>query len=521
MLSTPRKQFSTGSRASLTSRPGSPATPQQLGSSTAAASAIANNLGRVQLSDRKHQQRGKAGGIHIRSPVQYRFDVVQSDFTLTGTGPPVSPRRSSSAAALRNRPHKSDRFISADAKGSTAHVDAEAARRAEEEQRDYTRSVAEACGLAINTRILSFKPEAPENRRAVALQSQYNRPLKPAAAAASERRKISTTPERVLDAPGLVDDYYLNLLDWSASNQVAIGLDQAVYIWNANTGAVSSLMETSEDTYVSSLRWSRDGSYLSVGVGDGGVQIWDIATASKLRSMQGHTARVGVMSWDRHILSSGSRDGAIHNHDVRIREHKVSEFLEHRAEVCGLDWRADGSQLASGGNDNVVCIWDARSAVPKFCKTNHTAAVKALSWCPWQVNLLCTGGGSADRKIHWWNTTNGARVQSVDTGSQVTSLRWSQAHKEVVSTHGWPDNQLSVWSYGSTKIQKQIDIPAHESRVLHSSLSPDGQTLATAAADENLKFFKIWAREKKPQPAASAVGSRPGKEEFEKCMMIR
>ena len=39
---------------------------------------------------------------------------------------------------------------------------------------------------------------------------------------------------------------------------------------------------------------------------------------------------------------------------------------------------------------------------------------------------------------------------------------------------------------------KQVDIPAHESRVLHSTLSPDGQVLATAASDENLKFWRVF-----------------------------
>ena len=33
-------------------------------------------------------------------------------------------------------------------------------------------------------------------------------------------RHVPQTQERILDAPDLVDDYYLNLLDWSASNQV-------------------------------------------------------------------------------------------------------------------------------------------------------------------------------------------------------------------------------------------------------------------------------------------------------------
>lgn len=131
------------------------------------------------------------------------------------------------------------------------------------------------------------------------------------------------------------------------------------------------------------------------------------------------------------------------------------------------------SQLATGGNDNLVSIWDARSlGAPKFQKTNHRAAVKALSWCPW-TNLLATGGGSYDRHIHFWNTTTGARINSIDTGSQVTSLRWSNHYKEIVSSSGFPDNSLSIWSYPT--LVRNVEIPAHETRVLHSCLSPDGQ----------------------------------------------
>jgi len=41
-------------------------------------------------------------------------------------------------------------------------------------------------------------------------------------------------------------------------------------------------------------------------------------------------------------------------------------------------------------------------------------------------------------------------------------------------------------------LQKIYDVPAHDQRVLSSALSPDGCTVATGAADENLKFWKIW-----------------------------
>ncbi|KAJ5131268.1 uncharacterized protein N7515_007307 [Penicillium bovifimosum] len=366
----------------------------------------------------------------------------------------------------------------------------------------YKSSLAEACGP-------------------IDLRAQYNRPLRPAKSTAAQfRRRVQTAPERVLDAPGLLDDYYLNLLDWSSGNQVAIGLERNVYVWSAESGSVNCLLETSPDTYVSSVKWSGDGAYVGVGLGTGEVQIWDVEEGSKLRSMYGHDSRVGVMGWNKHTLSTGARSGLVYNHDVRIAEHKIAELVSHTSEVCGLEWRSDGAQLATGGNDNLVNIWDARSlSAPKFTKTNHRAAVKALSWCPWQSNLLATGGGSYDRHIHFWNTTTGARTNSIDTGSQVTSLRWSNHYREIVSSSGFPDNSLSIWSYPT--LVRNVEIPAHETRVLHSAISPDGQMLATTAADESLKFWKIFERKAGSSASAAREGGVGSKAQMTKSMTIR
>lgn len=52
-------------------------------------------------------------------------------------------------------------------------------------------------------------------------------------------RKISRIPFKVLDAPELQDDFYLNLVDWSAQNVLAVGLGSCVYLWSACTSQVS------------------------------------------------------------------------------------------------------------------------------------------------------------------------------------------------------------------------------------------------------------------------------------------
>lgn len=114
---------------------------------------------------------------------------------------------------------------------------------------------------------------------------------------------------------------------------------------------------------------------------------------------------------------------------VRTREHRSSILVGHSQEVCGLKWASSGSQLASGGNDNLLFVWDAaRLTTMRSGQSNtqylhkldqHQAAVKALGWCPFQANVLASGGGTADRCIKFWNTQSGACIQSVDTLSQV------------------------------------------------------------------------------------------------------
>lgn len=47
-------------------------------------------------------------------------------------------------------------------------------------------------------------------------------------------RHIPQVPERILDAPELVNDYYLNLLDWSSNNVLAVALGAHIYLWNAS-----------------------------------------------------------------------------------------------------------------------------------------------------------------------------------------------------------------------------------------------------------------------------------------------
>uniref|UniRef100_A0A7S2WBP6 CDC20/Fizzy WD40 domain-containing protein n=1 Tax=Mucochytrium quahogii TaxID=96639 RepID=A0A7S2WBP6_9STRA len=369
---------------------------------------------------------------------------------------------------------------------------------------EFNKALANSMGAG-DHRVLAFKKKAPappegyENSLKVLYtqnKAKLGKTHKPA-------RHIPSAPERILDAPDLLDDYYLNLVDWGSSNMLAVALGQTVYLWNAETGGIEELCQCEgEDDYITSVKFVQEGGgYLAVGTNFCETKLWDIETSKLLRNMDGHSARVSSLAWNQHILSSGSRDSTIVHHDVRVAQHKVGVMEGHLQEVCGLTWSPDGQTLASGGNDNLLCLWDARYAdggsqaaraiqAPRLKISDHLAAVKALAWCPHQRNVLASGGGTADRTIKMWNAANGACLNSVDTGSQVCSLLWNPHEKELLSSHGFSENQLCLWKYPS--MVKTKELSGHTSRVLHMALSPDGTMVCSGAADETLRFWKVF-----------------------------
>jgi cell division cycle protein 20 (cofactor of APC complex) len=374
------------------------------------------------------------------------------------------------------------------------------------------------------SKVLAFKNKpAPSTAVESSLRVLYTQnreaPMLP------KKRHIPQAPERILESPELLDDDHLDLLDWSSTNVVGVALGDSIWMWNAANGAVQKLMSTQgEGSHVTSLSWVQQGNIMAVGTSDNKVQIWDVEKLRQVRSMDGHRERVSSLAWNGPILSSGGRDSTIVHHDVRQQQHKVGTLRGHTQEVCGLKWSPSGTFLASGGNDNLLNIWDGRFTreAGQTCETPlhrleaHQAAVKALAWCPSQRHLLASGGGTADRMIRLWNACSGAMLNEVGTNSQVCSLQWSQHDKELVSSHGFPHNQLILWKY--PLMVKAAELTGHTGRVLHMTQSPDGTTICSAAADETLRFWKILSGGKHQRKVAKAAEESAL---FNHAMMIR
>ncbi|XP_030326335.1 cell division cycle protein 20 homolog B isoform X2 [Strigops habroptila] len=262
---------------------------------------------------------------------------------------------------------------------------------------------------------------------------------------------VPMEPEVRLHITGLRNDYYLNILDWSLENLIAIAVGPAAHIWNGETlQAIGSIDLNSSSKYISSLAWIKEGTCLAIGTSDGEVQLWDIETKKRLRNMFGHLSVVGALSWNHYILSSGSRLGSIHHHDVRVAQHHVGTLCQNKQSICSLKWSLTNQWLASGSSHGILNIWPNDPGVKlqsQPLKTiPHSSAVK------------------------------------------ICSLLWLPKTSELMTGHGLPGHQMKIWKYPI--LINSSELYGHKGRVLHTALSPDQSRLFSVAADGTACLWK-------------------------------
>lgn len=301
--------------------------------------------------------------------------------------------------------------------------------------------------------------------------------------------QIPSEPYRILDTPGLDDNYYTNALGWSVRNLIAVTLNNTVYLFNCETSEFQEVYEGYETEMVTSIAFSPDGDHLAIGNDLGQLAFWDVRTQKNVSTMNKHDDRIGCLDWGLTGLLSGSKDTTIQVSDMRHKKLQVSMFANHTQEVVGLKWSPCGRSFASGGNDNFALVWNIEKQEPSI-RIMHKGGVRAVGWSEKLRGVMATGGGYSDKKIRTYNTIQNMLIEERETDGQVCALVFSKITNDLISSHGIPTNDISVWRTNGLK--RVVQLKGHESRPLHISLSPDSSILVSVSSDETMRFWKLY-----------------------------
>lgn len=397
-----------------------------------------------------------------------------------------------------------------------------------------TTRIAKGWGLA-DDRILNFSdhsapipaPQFPMHSLLRKSASQLFESPSPAHSTSSlsniARRKHAIV---VLDGPGISINPYAYPFSWSSKNLIAVAFGAVVYYQDMTTRKTVRLRATQPSVEpLHTIQWGSGASedLLALGAVAGRVSLCNaVAEKEAMRWTSENSGGMGGMDWYENVLAVGRQSGKVSLYDSRLLT-RMNELDGHKAKVRGVKWSTDGRYLASGDHEGSVYIWDARAdkffldSEEKGRRIRHRGPVKALAWCPWQPDLLATGGNSPDGCIRIWSATSTmsplSPLHTIPLNASITSLHWSRSCKELLSTHGaawssspfavaptseFPDsvptpisNSVTVHAYPSCK--RLVSVPAHLGEVSHSCLSPDGSNLFTVSGwDEAMKMWAVW-----------------------------
>ena len=306
---------------------------------------------------------------------------------------------------------------------------------------------------------------------------------------------IKKGERKIYDAPQFKNDYYLHLIDAFDENLIGVILGGVGHIFNKEMNKVISLKASSNDNSVepTSISFNKNSKNLiAMGTNKGDIQFWDWKSEKIIRTVDSHSDRIGCIQWNPYkdsVYATGSKDNKIVIGDINDPNHRLAG-KNHFGEICGLSWNANGWILASGGNDNLVNVWDIRNFKdPMVTLQEHRAAVRALGWCPWKSSLLATGGGSGDMRLLVTNVDQNKIVQEIHTSSQVCALVWDEEVRSILTAHGFSKYQLSLWKYETSELI--YEFLGHKNRILSMIKIPSNGAIITASADETIRIWNM------------------------------
>lgn len=277
---------------------------------------------------------------------------------------------------------------------------------------------------------------------------------------------------------------------------LAGGANNTATVWNVESGALlyTFSLHTSR---VRAVDLSSDAKFAITSSDDGTVRLWNMATGAFRRVLRGHNRPVRAVRFapDSFRAVSGGDDGSLIVWDLdtgeewrrlgALRENTASGTLvrAHIGAVRAVDFHPNGAQVASGGVDRLVRVFDVDTNTLVLELEGHNDIILAVRFSPDGAYLASS---SADGVIILWDVVERVEARRfVGHSGPVFDLAFSPDGRYLASGSG--DDTLRVWDATTGEELRRYN--AHRGGVQGVAFSSDGLRVLSGGGDG---FIRLW-----------------------------
>ena len=267
--------------------------------------------------------------------------------------------------------------------------------------------------------------------------------------------------------------------------------DGTVRLWDLETGDCLEVM-ADHTGGVYAVAVSPDGETIASGGDDLAIRLWDWKTGG-LQTLTGHSQRLRSMAFspDGQLLASSGDDALLKIWQVQTGECLKTISCDRRIWSLAflplpdgnLAGSPQGDMIATGGDDQMIRVWDSQTQYCLKTFQGHDSQVWAIAFSPDGTTLA---SGSDDQTLKLWEVETGRCIRTFQGyNNWIWSAAFSPDGTELVSAS--EDGRVRLWDAKSGRCSQVLE--GHHGRVWTAAFSPQGQILASGGDDQTIRFW--------------------------------
>lgn len=205
-----------------------------------------------------------------------------------------------------------------------------------------------------------------------------------------------------------------------------------------------------------------------------------------IRTLEGHGS--WVMAVDLCLkppsIVSGGMDDTVKVWNARTGQN-IHTLKGHSRGVNDVAVSPDGRIVASCSDDDTVKLWDFSTGALVYTLTEHTRDVNTVVI---SQDSRFVASGSEDKTIRIWNIQRGELMQTL-TGSvgMIKAIALDPLNQLLVS--GGLDNKVRLWNLQTGEMTQVFS--GHFNSINSVAISPDSKIIASASKDKTIRLWDV------------------------------